>query len=636
VSSSTTSSTARRLTARRLTTRNTTGLNRWTRLSQWLDLAYWPASILAALAALIFDLKSLLFNASLRYDEINVLASVVDRPYRQLHPPLDYLQSAPVGWLWIEKAVYQVFGRQELPLRATSLIFTAAMFALFIVLARRILSAPAALIAVGLVVTNFYVNFYAYNGKPYSLDLLCTVALALSALAARKAGADPATPEAGTDPAATRTGRTAWILWWSVATLTALLSFTAIFTVAAITLVLVLERAQRNWTSHRPRAAAIATLRFAAGAIPWLVAAGLHYLVALRASSDNDYLYEYFAASFPPKGTGPTAFLNWIGNALYAYSASPLAPLSPYLGLAAMLLGASHLLRRRGYEGAVVLAPVGIGFLLAAATIYPMVQRLGLYSLPLVALAAGSLVDRSYQPVVRLIRTLLARLRWPSTTPATGEAANGEAANGEAAAGGEQNPEAGSPDTAPRSGLRTAAVLGLCWLMLLAIIGKQAVIFRGQQSGRRTYSESRQLLNYVGDRIQPGDVVLASPNSEPAFRFYGPRFKVPQPVDYIMTPSKERTCAPGAVKHELGAASRVWMVFAFPPPNKERAALYQALFRQLGTQSDRLELHYGEATVYDLRSGPRPRPGDTESLDSNSNMACLVIAPRPLPFPPPY
>jgi hypothetical protein len=533
-----------------------------------LDRAYYPLAVLGVLPALLFDLKSLLFDASLRYDEINVLASVVDRPYRDLHPPLDYAQTAPVGWLWLTKAVYEVFGRNEIALRAPSLVCTTAAVVLVIVLARRLLSAPAALAAVALVVTNFYVNFYSYNVKPYALDVLCTVALVLAGLAAR------------------RGGRFAVVTWWALATVTALLSFPAVFTAAAVALVLVIDRLRRDGV--RP------AVRLALGGLPFAAATAAHYLLALRASAGNGYLYSYFADAFPPPGAGPAEFLDWVGRALYGYAETPFTPGAPSLGLLLGVLGAVTLLRHRPGDGAVLLAPVGIGFALAAATVYPMAQRMGLYALPLVAIAAAALVDRPRS------------LGWPVRRPW---------------------PEA--------SVLRAAAAQALCWLLVLVVVVQAASVFRDQQGGRRTYSESRQLIAALADRVRPGDVVLAAPDGEPAFRFYGPRFGIAAPAEYVTTTADGRRCLPRALEPTLAGARRVWMVFAFAPPPEHRAALYRALFRQLGTPGERLTWPDADAAVYDLTAGPAPAPGDAAVLADQAAAACLAVVPRPLPFPPP-
>jgi hypothetical protein len=538
------------------------------------DRAYYPLAILGTLPALVFDLKSLLFDASLRYDEINVLVSIVDRPYRDLHPPLDYAQTAPVGWLWLTRAVYGAFGREEIALRAPSLVCTAAALALVIVLARRVLPAPAALAAVALVATNFYVNFYSYNVKPYALDMACTVALVLAGLAVRRG---------------TGNRRRAVFGWWALATVTALLSFPAIFAAAAVAVVLVLDRLRRGGL----RAAALLAL----GGVPFVAATALHYLLALRASAGNSYLYSYFAGAFPPPGARLPELLDWAGQALHSYAATPFTPGAPYVGLVLGVLGAAALLRRHPGDGAVVLAPVVIGFVLAAATVYPMAQRMGLYALPLVAVAAGALVDRPF-PLAAAWR---ARGRWRD------------------------------PGT-----LRAVAALAVCWLLVAVVVLQAAVVFTGQQRGRRTYAESRQLIAALADRIRPGDVVLAAPDGEPAFRFYGPRFGVAAPAEYVTTTADgRRPCVPDALDATLAGARRVWMVFAFAPPPEHRAELYRALFRRLGTPVVRLTWPDADAAAYDLVAGPAPAPGDAAVLADQAAAACLAVVPRPLPFPPP-
>ena len=115
-------------------------------------------------------------NANLG-DEAAVGINILDRDYRGLLQPLGYGQVAPIGFLWSERAVYQVLGMSELAMRLLpTLAGTAALF----VPARwaKVVASPlAAVIAVGILAVGNYPVFRCVELKPYAGDLLASMAL---------------------------------------------------------------------------------------------------------------------------------------------------------------------------------------------------------------------------------------------------------------------------------------------------------------------------------------------------------------------------------------------------------------------------------------------------------------------------
>jgi len=79
-------------------------------------------------------------NRSLWMDEAYLALNLVDRSLSQLFLPLDDAQSAPIGFLIIEKAVITFLGASEYTLRLVPFIASIGSLILFYQVARRCLS----------------------------------------------------------------------------------------------------------------------------------------------------------------------------------------------------------------------------------------------------------------------------------------------------------------------------------------------------------------------------------------------------------------------------------------------------------------------------------------------------------------
>jgi hypothetical protein len=122
-------------------------------------------------------------QSSLWLDEAALARNVVDRSFLDLLRPLDYAQVAPVGFLWLERGAVLAFGASELSLRLLPFLASVLTLVLFAVLGNRVLPPPAAALATWLLATAVPMMFFAADVKPYSVDALATVAVALAATA---------------------------------------------------------------------------------------------------------------------------------------------------------------------------------------------------------------------------------------------------------------------------------------------------------------------------------------------------------------------------------------------------------------------------------------------------------------------
>jgi hypothetical protein len=578
------------------------------------NVVYW--AVCAVLVGVVGaqTVASLLFNASLRYDEINVSLSITERPYSTLHPPLDYLQSAPVGWLWMEKALTDIFGPYEIVLRAPSLVATIGTLVLMAILARRTLPPIGALLAMVVVATNHYFSFYAYNAKPYALDMTCALALVLAAMAARRSIQRPPVETAGLTTVqvlwanARRSSGT--IAFWAIATVTSFISFPALFCTAAIAVVLGIERLIRGWQSGGWRGALRAGLIFTAAGMPWFAMVGFDYVFSLAATAQNQFLFDYFKGIFPKPGIKGHAF--WAVIALGIYSRSPLCPADWGLGYI-IPVGAAVLIWRRKWDTLLIVAPLAIGFTLAFLGIYPMADRMAIYSLPLaVILILGT---------TALPRSVFLRLI-PGGTP-----------------------------KAPWDGKRVRAVLvsAVAVVLMLALVRPIGLIlfvtpvvkggtigqvggYYKDQNAMRTWTQSREILTFVKQHWKPGDVIIANPTDEPAFRFYGKQLDLPLP-HYILIRPVGAACTANAAR-PLFNAKRVWLVSAFGISKKDQPIVH-ALFGTLGPKTDTFVVQFGEATAYQVTNPLGPNSADPALVQATGGQNCMTPVKAPFTFPPP-
>jgi len=335
---------------------------------RWLD-----AGVAAGVAAgVVARVARYVDGRSLWNDEAQLALNVWGRDALALLEPLDFGQSAPYGFLLLERLLVLTLGPGELALRALPLLASLAALPLFAALARSVLPQRDAQIALLLFATCEPLVFYASELKPYSLDVL--VALGLTALAVR----------AGTEPL----DRRSTIVFAGSGALAPWLSFPAVFVSLAVGAGL----AARHW--RRGRAAQV-SLALIAGA--WLASLGALYGVQLASALGHPYLREFWTGAFAPMPPLSLAELAWYPRTLAGFWVDPVG-LSPWwISLPIGLLGAGRLVRARPLFGWWVGGPLVVGLLAsmlelyplrtwppvdASARLYPLVGRLWLFAVP--------------------------------------------------------------------------------------------------------------------------------------------------------------------------------------------------------------------------------------------------------------
>ena len=299
-------------------------------------------------------------------DEEMIALNVRDRPLVNLAGPLWLGQSAPFGWLAVQRAVLLTAGTSERALRLVPVIFGIATLAAAVWIGRRWMSPLGAAVLVLLCSFGQWISFYALELKHYSADTFW--ALLLPALAAWAI-------ETGTDNSARQTRRA--VVWWAAAVVGQWFAYGALLVTPGCALVLLVWL----WRRKGRRAA----LEFALIGLVWLVSFGLHDVLVLRHAMGSEYLQKYWSFATPPASAGLKRTLVWLGGRL-----EPLALKPGGTGLPAMFwlaaAGGFALTTRRALG--IVLATVPVSaFLLAGLRLVPLFERVSLWVVP--ALYAG-------------------------------------------------------------------------------------------------------------------------------------------------------------------------------------------------------------------------------------------------------
>ena len=331
----------------------------------WLD----PVLLVAA-AALWIDILQWWRGAPLWLDEEMIAINFRDRSFADLTGSLWLGQSAPLGWLWLERIALLLSGPAERALRIVPLLFGLGTTLAATWIARRYLTTPAGVLVVVLCVVGSSISHYRFELKHYSADVFW--GLLLPALAAW-------TTEAGS-PGERWRRRLTFALVAGVALWT---SYGALF-VAPGCLAWILAD-----TLRRDRSQA---LRVTAANALWLSFFAANYALSLRYTHENDFLRNYWSDRVPPASAGPAGRLAWIADQLPELGRNAGGTSFPILLFAAGITGLLLAPARRLsiVYGAVPIAAV----LLAVTRLVPVYERFSLWVIPSIYVGLAFALDR--------------------------------------------------------------------------------------------------------------------------------------------------------------------------------------------------------------------------------------------------
>jgi len=313
------------------------------------------------------------FRRSLWLDEAMLALNVATRSFRELLTPLDYDQTAPILFLWLERAIVMVAGVGEAALRVPSFVGGVALLVVLWHVGDALFGRPAGAIAAAMAAGSPTLVRYANEAKPYGTDALTTVVMLAMALAVHRAPT-----------------RARWALLALTGVLGVTLSFPALFVAGGA----VAWGLAVSWPERRRR-----WPPWAACGAAWLAAALLPYALLYERAAANPHQQQGYEAAFLAPGTIDAGRLSlaWRGIVLPTFVGNGSAiPTTGNAGVALLTLGLTlgmvAAARIAGKAVAIVLAgPLVLALAASALRRYPIgVPRMMAFAAPLLVLMAAA------------------------------------------------------------------------------------------------------------------------------------------------------------------------------------------------------------------------------------------------------
>lgn len=522
-------------------------------------------------------------NPSLWLDEAALAHNIIDRSFAGLLAPLARQQVAPLGFLWLEKAMVSLFGTSEYALRLVPLLAGIASLPLFAFVARRLLRPIAAIFALALFATATPLIYFAAEMKQYSLDV--AVVLGLFALAvSRVRGTDR---ESAPDTLPSRRG----IALLTIAGIIApWFSQPSVFVLGGVALHLAIPFIRARSARERRAIARPLVPVFAL----WAASGGASILVSFASvtAETRAMLERFWERGFLPLSGGILAPLHWIGGTTHDVFAWLFPPLVAAATIALFVLGVAALIRRSDGSATLLLAPLAFLLLASALRLYPVSYRLLLFTAPSLLLTVGA----GAESLLGLANALGTR----------------------------RSPEAGESRQAERlaSPLASVASFGVC-IALALLVARSAMTMVEIPFYRE---ELRPVVRYLAQHRQADDAIYVYYGSAPAFEYYAARAGIPRSAYRVGSCARDDW---RRYLHEVDALRgrpRVWFVMSHPfiKGGIREDSLFLQYFAALGRRIDSTSAVGAELSLYDLGAADTgttatsfvpPASGDSSSAE---------------------
>lgn len=335
------------------------------------DLLLW----LVVLAGIACRVAQYLANPSFWHDEALVVLNVANKGFAELMGRLEYAQAAPPLFLFAERALLLLLGRNEYALRLVSLLCGVASLSVFALICRRILPGLIAPLTLAIFAFSNKLIWHSAEVKPYSGDAM--VAVLLLYIAIRFTGL----ADDGADKLRRRSDPTFGLILLScVAAVAVWFSFPASIVFGGISLAILPAMARRGakgWGTY------IACNLLVVGSFLAL------FVFSIR-PQHVEALSNYWVDDFPDYAH-PARIPLWLAEQIYSLADHPHRSFG-WLILPLAVLGAWRLATTgRRFILAVCLNPVLLAILAAFAKQYPFNgDRLTIYLVPGMFILFGS------------------------------------------------------------------------------------------------------------------------------------------------------------------------------------------------------------------------------------------------------
>jgi hypothetical protein len=325
-------------------------------------------AIVAIVTGTVLRIIDFVRDRPLWLDEAMLSLNIGARSFGQLARPLDYDQSAPLLYLWIERAAVSLGGVNERSLRALPFVAGLALAPAVWFLARRLAGTATAAIATVLVALSVTLVSFSVEAKQYGADPAATLLAVWLAIRVTDA------PNDGR--------RWSGLIGGGVACL--LLSHPAAFVLGGVVAALAVDERVRR-TPSAPR-------RLAVTSAIWAVTFAALYFTLYRATADSAYMQRFWEGTYlDPRADDFALRLRMFASA--AFAAPTLAASAiRYPAVLALtgMVGVWTLWRRGRFAAVVVGSPVVLAAIASGIARYPVMDRLYLFAAPLTLIAYAS------------------------------------------------------------------------------------------------------------------------------------------------------------------------------------------------------------------------------------------------------
>ena len=332
--------------------------------------------VLALAVGALLRLMQYGVHRALWLDEALLSLNVLRRaPAELLLRPLDFGQTAPAGFLLLQKLAVGLLGTGEYALRLLPLLAGLAALFCFPRVARRYVSRDALPLAVALFALAPFLVYYSSEAKPYALDVLAALALLACAIAVHH-----------------RASPRALAVFAAVGAAAVWLSQPAVFVLAGTGAVLGADALRRRDGRTVRGLALVGTA--------WIASFAVAYALSRNALADAAYMRAFWRDGFPSAADPlwlPRTLLRLFREPLgvFGEDPTPLSLVQTWAGAIAFAAGCAWMARRRGVRLALLLAPALMALAAAALRLYPFgadytsAGRVLLFLLPSLAMAVA-------------------------------------------------------------------------------------------------------------------------------------------------------------------------------------------------------------------------------------------------------
>ncbi|WP_033340599.1 glycosyltransferase family protein [Catenuloplanes japonicus] len=514
-------------------------------------------------------------------DEQMIAINLRDRSFAALAADLSHDQSAPIGWLWAQRAVFLTLGDDGRALRLIPLLFGVGTLVLAYWAGRRLLGPAGTLVLVTLLAVNGSLMRYSTEIKQYSADAFTVLLLlTLALLGAHRA----------------------W-LWWLAAAVSGLFSTAAIMVTPGLALVLVIVSIRSaGWLG--------AIRQHAAGVAVFAAALIAHYVLALKYALGDDTLAALNARlGFPPPGVRGTvtwlierpatlagdpigvrvelaaviwllALIGIVAAAWWPRGTSPASAPAALASASAPASAGASLSTVPGWtagprwvRGLLLAAPIATAFAAAVAHAVPLYGRFAIQLLPPLFVAAAIAADL-------IVFTLLTAARRPARL---------------------------IPASVGAVGIAALAAFGIAPAAAAA-------------AGPAPYTngfDDRAAVQAIVAAHRPGDLVLANPSAWPAVKWYaGPALG---PVGVL-----ENNCRHNPIADAARGYHRILVYAGMQAGGTDTEKVIAERLAALGTVSSPERFRSG--AVYTVTLSADIARSQTPVIGKATGDACLTVS----------